>query len=284
MKRIRFDDDGNALPAPSNDTSAPPTKAPRVNQPRAQPQTRQPQPQSRQPQSRQPQNSRWKFETDFSDHFETPVEAVQHIKPVLQELCRLMGKTPATLRIYDPFYCTGSIVQHFRSIGFTHVHHANRDFYMDVRRENVPDYDVMVTNPPYSADHKEQVLQYVVASGKPWLLLLPNYVSTKSYYTELPFDSSNGPFYVVPNAKYEYSHPEGVFRESSPFFSLWYVHAGKHQRALSDIMGREYQEDGAWWCPDVEQLKAGGAVRDGKRPNPKQRKKMKQRMMASMDQ
>jgi hypothetical protein len=38
-------------------------------------------------------------------------------------------------------------------------------------------YDVLVTNPPYSADHKERALGFCLASAKPWLLLLPNYVA-----------------------------------------------------------------------------------------------------------
>ena len=69
--------------------------------------------------------------------------------------------------------------------GFTGLVHENRDFYADVKSGQVPEYDILITNPPYSADHKERILAYVRGTGKPWALLLPNYVATKQYYTEM---------------------------------------------------------------------------------------------------
>jgi hypothetical protein len=102
----------------------------------------------------------------------------------------------------------------------------------------------------YSADHKERLLSYVASSGKPWMLLLPNYVANKSYYSDIlglsatpareeprpstatqharadrssaaikmgaPKSQQQQPFFLVPASKYEYQHPEvcfgGVFR------------------------------------------------------------------------
>ncbi len=41
------------------------------------------------------------FEADANDHCETPRQAYADVAPLLEELARLMGKTPETLRIYE---------------------------------------------------------------------------------------------------------------------------------------------------------------------------------------
>ena len=38
----------------------------------------------------------------------------------------------------------------------------------------LPEHDVLVTNPPYTADHVERFLRFAVDNGKPWLLLVPD--------------------------------------------------------------------------------------------------------------
>ncbi len=69
-----------------------------------------------------------------------------------------LKKSPATLRIYDPFYCDGAAVRHLKSQGFHCVIHENVDFWSLVKSARVPEYDVLVTNPPFSGDHKVNVL------------------------------------------------------------------------------------------------------------------------------
>jgi hypothetical protein len=50
----------------------------------------------------------------------------------------------------------------------------------------VPEHDVVVTNPPYSEDHVARALKFcaynLAAHGRPWLMLLPNYVYAKDYF------------------------------------------------------------------------------------------------------
>ena len=41
---------------------------------------------------------------------------------------------------------------------------------------------MIVTNPPYSKDHMDRCIRFCCENGKPWLLLLPNYVYRKEYY------------------------------------------------------------------------------------------------------
>jgi hypothetical protein len=81
----------------------------------------------------------------------------------------------------------------------------------------------LVTNPPYSGEHKQRLLQYLHTISKPFALLLPAYTATKSYWREflqeerrlrLSPERRSGPhdpvLYLLPPASYEYSHPEGT--------------------------------------------------------------------------
>ena len=46
------------------------------------------------------------FETKVEDHCESPLEAFEDIAPILERLAKDLGKTPETLKIYDPYYGT----------------------------------------------------------------------------------------------------------------------------------------------------------------------------------
>jgi hypothetical protein len=121
------------------------------------------------------------------------------------------------------------------------VYNEKQDFYECIRTSTVPPYDVLVTNPPYSADHMQRLLAFCVTTSKPWFLLVPNYVYTKDYYAPAlaPSSSSNSnsksasgrlsmPFYVTPaGRRYLYSTPKGRRQEksgkyTSPFPTFWY--------------------------------------------------------------
>ena len=40
----------------------------------------------------------------------------------------------------------------------------NRDFYSDIAMKGIPNYDILVTNPPYSGEHKPKLLDYLLTS------------------------------------------------------------------------------------------------------------------------
>ncbi|CAD7939810.1 unnamed protein product [Amoebophrya sp. A25] len=46
------------------------------------------------------------------------------------------------------------------------VINEKRDFYADIEKNVIPDYDLLVTNPPYSGDHKQRLLVYLLADLK----------------------------------------------------------------------------------------------------------------------
>jgi hypothetical protein len=110
-------------------------------------------------------------------------------------------------------------------------------------------HDILVTNPPYSGEHKQKLLDYISGTAAPFALLLPAYTATKSYWKTfvesqdarwLPAQvvsggsntgSSSSSFasgavackaaggeaassvmYVLPPNSYQYDHPEGTGR------------------------------------------------------------------------
>ena len=132
--------------------------------------------------------AQWSFETNYNDHFETPQQAYADIMPILE--CRsleALGTAPGTalgtapgggstsgsdalrsLRIWDPYYCQGAVRKALAALGCApeHVINENRDFYADVEAGALPAHDVLVTNPPYSGEHKQRLLAFLLAQAQ----------------------------------------------------------------------------------------------------------------------
>jgi len=189
---------------------------------------------------------RHQFATVALDHCETPVVAYEHLKSFLEKLSTTALKVrPYThLRIWDPFYCDGSTKRIFLQMGFNIIH-QNVDFYEIIREEpTIPRYDVLVTNPPYSGDHIDRLLAFVVSqleqesTKKCCCLLLPNWVARKQDYTERftnPLDKAGHElFYLSPLVPYTYNMPLWVTNDdrpehvdgsgqTTPYLSSWYM-------------------------------------------------------------
>lgn len=169
------------------------------------------------------------------DHCETPAVAYEHLESFLVALMRALGKTSRSeLCIYDPYYCAGAVVQHLSALGFSNVINARENCYEHWQDR---EYDVLVTNPPYSGDHMERLCQFLEHKKKPFALLVPNFVHKKPYYRQVL--EKWRPFYVVARKRYVYVPPAG-FREkkasdtqkkTSPFVTFWHLWAG-HQHNL----------------------------------------------------
>eukprot|EP00979_Chaetoceros_neogracilis_P004227 scaffold746_cov293-Chaetoceros_neogracile.AAC.15 len=181
---------------------------------------------------------RYSFQVDDTDHCETPIQAYRDIQVILDRLVKSLNKTRSTLKIYDPYYCDGGVKEKLASYGFTSVINQNRDFYDDIDQKATPEYDVLVTNPPYSGVHLEKVLDFCSKSAnlqKPFLLLLPHFVYTKDYYKRaLSSTVSTSMFFLIPEIRYSYIPPSWVEAKmgskalengktkTSPFPSFWY--------------------------------------------------------------
>lgn len=264
--------------------------------------------------------SRYPYKVDYNDHFETPLRAYEDVLPLLDLVSPVpkdaVGKakqennrkrkrpsssdgttdnsTNNPLRtehaLYDPYYCAGRTKSLLQSIGFTNVVHEKRDFYADVKNGAVPDHDTFITNPPYSQDHKERCIEYAVNNlrerGKPFFLLMPNYVALKEYFRDgtalAGGREADDIVYVVPSAPYEYDHPEGTGHEIPPFASLWFCGVG---RDVVQQCRRAYDNTRSSGGPrpacSLKELQALGAVKGGNRKNPKQRRKLKKMLAAA---
>ena len=196
------------------------------------------------------------FAADPGDHCETPIEAYADIAPLLRGLAFDLGKTPETLRIYDPYYCEGSVVRHLGSLGFSSVHNVNEDFYANIAAGTTPEFDVIVTNPPYSGDHVRKIVRYCRISGKPWFLCVPTYVHTSHGYRQEVSAAQSSPLFSAHGPTL--SRTDGAGRSNSSSSSSWYNNEGDGSGAKGRGGGgsgrpvvryvvprRRY----AYWCP-----------------------------------
>lgn len=182
------------------------------------------------------------FEVDDSDHCETPLRAYQDIAFLLDQLLHSADnkkvnnkRSRSSLRIYDPYYCDGGVKVKLASLGFTNVINENRDFYKDIASHQIPDHDILVTNPPYSGEHMEKLLEFCRKNQKPSFLLLPHFVYTKDYYARALGNFARDLCFLVPSIRYSYIPPAWVQHntgskalargkeQTAPFPSFWYA-------------------------------------------------------------
>ena len=156
------------------------------------------------------------FEAEDDDHCETSPTAYAHIAPLLELLARkLHKKKPAKhLKIYDPYYCAGGTVQHLQGLGFPQVYNQPEDFYQIIADHKIPPHDVIVTNPPYSGDHFDRLLEFLQQSHRPFFLLLPSHFSKRPAYQDFvkamsQDNNDDGLVFVTPPERYHYWTPEG---------------------------------------------------------------------------
>ena len=112
------------------------------------------------------------------DLFETPENALLLLDPVLSTL---EGKV-----IYEPCCGNGAIVRFLEKRGFTVI---SRDLYttdlkQDYLVEEDPDYDILITNPPFCSKH--QFFEKAMLSSKPFIMLLPlQFLTPKCSYENI---------------------------------------------------------------------------------------------------
>lgn len=242
--------------------------------------------------------SSFAFQVDYNDHFETPFRAYQDIQPLLDWLAVAQRRSKETTSIYDPYYCNGLSKQLLKKLGYRKVIHEKRDFYMDLKNGSVPGHDILITNPPYSSNHKQRFLEFavqqLVSEDRHFFLLLPNYVVAKQYYqqiaTSLQDDGDkHSIFYLVPTTLYHYEHPEGTGKPTCPFESLWYCGIAFESLEQKIELQRRYEglrrkaPDMPELILDLEQLQRRLDV-FAKRPNPQQRKRRRRKQQRASDQ
>lgn len=184
----------------------------------------------------------WK--SDPADHCETPSKAHEDLEDVLMHLATCMGKAKHELLVYDPYYCTGKAGCQLKKLGFLKAYNEPEDFYRKLEEDSLPEYDCIVTNPPYSAmpvDHVQTLMEFLLTKqGKPWFVLQPNYVYTKEYWCRyceklVERNKQPRPFFLTPSTprKYVYKVPKSLrtglkskARSTAPFVTFWYCWLG----------------------------------------------------------
>jgi hypothetical protein len=222
-------------------------------------------------------NDDYQFEVDYNDHFETPLRAYQDLLPCLQSMCNelIQRKAIDNVILYDPYWCQGQMRALLHSLGLNNVINQNRDFYEDIASNILPVYDVLVTNPPYSGDHKVKLLNFLSSSqhlNRPAALLLPAYTAGKSYWREYISNTTQTISYILPQGSYEYTHPEGTGHDLPPFYSIWFLIGFPEAQVLRAKVS-------SFSCnivTNVEELAERGLVQL-KRKNSRQRKASKKR-------
>jgi len=219
------------------------------------------------------------YPTDSNDHCETPEQAYIDVVSILKRISKKIAKVKKSkhLKIYDPYYCNGGVIDKLSLLGYPKVHNEKVDCYSVWESGNLPDFDVLVTNPPYSGDHIEKLIKFLSSKkfgNKPWMLLCPEFVHKKDYYTEL-MKKKKRPLYIVPNKRYIYLPPRG-FREkkasathkkSSPFTSYWYIWGGSNE--MTDMLAEFFQQHGG---NDCKTARSKNELRELRRKNRKKQK------------
>ena len=264
-------------------------------------------------------SSNYPYPTDYNDHFETPLRAYTDILPLMQDALNKKDEqegnaknSPSKLTIYDPYFCTGraaSLLEqtfsHYKSKSnaVIYIQHEKRDFYKDICKNKIPEHHILVTNPPYSGNHKERCLEFAVnqlkSHGTIFFLLMPNYIANKEYFRKLVLEKNVKTVFVAPpsNQPYEYDHPEGTGHEKPPFQSLWFCGLGFKKSGDADIKKvkdcftryHKFNCKGRESCipriaSDLHELASMGYISSEKRKNPRQRKKMRALAMKKADQ
>ena len=234
----------------------------------------------------------WEGTCEATDHAETCHEALADIAPFVRVQNELAGASGGPT-VYDPYYCDGASGRRLRKLGFGRVVHEPEDFYARVASGTVPAHDVVVTNPPYSGDHLMRCVRWCVASGRPWFLLMPNYVATRKDYAR----EVAGAFYVVPRRQYTFEVPALVnggagihgFSRISPFPTLWYCGGlpADHVAALAEwFRGRKGLRDRVDMALDPADIPAHARHVPPDRPkrdNPGRRRRLKKRRRTEDD-
>lgn len=159
-----------------------------------------------------------------ADDRETSLIALQDIHVLLLFLAQSFNKRLSELRVYDPYYCKGSVKTRLESLGCCreNVFNDDVDCYETQKNNSVPLFDVLLTNPPYSGDHIKRSLNYATSCGKPWALLLPSNILQREWFQEKFLNACMT--YLAPHKRYIYENELSTTDKSHvPFVTMWCI-------------------------------------------------------------
>jgi hypothetical protein len=145
-----------------------------------------------------------------SDIFQTPPSAVRYITPFI----------PKSWRIWESARGQGQIVQVLQEDGYSVIGTDIADgFDFTDTLLPVPEFDCILTNPPYSI--KDEWLQRCYGLGKPFALLLP--ITALGEQGRVKMYRENGIQLVLPPERINFGTPSGE-GSGSWFYAAWFCH------------------------------------------------------------
>ena len=133
------------------------------------------------------------------DDYETP-------KEVLESITHLIDKD---MVIYDPFYCRGEVVDAWAKLGYKCINEKKDAF----NREH-PDYDIMISNIPFSM--KPKCVELALELEKPFMLLM-TIDSMGSVWIKKHWDKLN---FIIPTGRYSFLK-NGEMGSGAWFDTMW---------------------------------------------------------------
>ena len=91
-----------------------------------------------------------------SDDRETPLRAVQDLSTAVAVF---LARDTSSVRVYDPYYCRGGIIGSLARCGFSAdlIINEDKDCYVVQKTRQVPENDIVITNPPYSGQDRSDI-------------------------------------------------------------------------------------------------------------------------------
>jgi hypothetical protein len=150
------------------------------------------------------------------DDRETPERAISDVSRLLNFFLSSCTSTKGNrneIQIYDPYYCKGTIKHELSKFGFHNVYNEPVDFYQAILKKEVPCYDILLTNPPYSGRHIRKAMEFACRSSsgskstKPWCMLLPSNVYLRDWYEHVIRFEPSPPLFLCPHERYSFVVP-----------------------------------------------------------------------------
>ena len=145
-----------------------------------------------------------------SDHFQTPMWAIYLI----------LSYIPDGAKIWEPACGEGNIVKHLMNNDITcHGTDLMHGFDFLSSFIEIPEFDMILTNPPFST--KDLWLEKCYDIGKPFALLLP--ITALEGKDRQAMYKKHGVEVLMPHKRVDYETPSGD-GSGSWFYSAWFTH------------------------------------------------------------
>ena len=101
--------------------------------------------------------------------------------------------------IYNPFFLDGKAKTYLNELGYDHVIHNDEDFFENY---NKYEYDIIITNPPYTI--KKKIFKKLYEINKPFIVIVPIATITKLFIKEIFKSDVERLQMIIPNRRMQF--------------------------------------------------------------------------------